>query len=279
MDLPQLLRDTQTLKKNVDSAINLLKDISRLEQERTANLAPLKTKLTKLNQIAEQLGQCSNQSEAIRQWLNSYKEDIGNSVEQLKKQFGLELEQELKKLELSLSGHYPELKTGLFTLELDFDRQQVTIWYGPKQERLGQCRMLASEVSDRLEKAKQKLGSQLEPDELLKRLYTAYSRVAAGKQDDAVPITAVLTELAYIIQGPKFHQDPRRENYEDYGRADFSYDLFRIRQQLAGLLGKKFNLIVATRTNTQRRQDFLWIPSNENGEGTVFSHLQFKEAV
>lgn len=90
-----------------------------------------------------------------------------------------------------------------------------------------------------------------------------------------MPIIKVLTELAFLLQNSHFHQDPRRENYESYSRADFSYDLFRIhRYQLSPL---KIQLKVATREYTRQRTDFLWIPDDENGRGTTYSHLLVEE--
>lgn len=200
----------------------------------------------------------------------------------MQQRFGTELEKELQKRGLSLSGHYPELKSGLFTIELDFEKWRSTLWYGPKQEHLTQCALSLAEIAKAIDNARGRLGSQLSNVDFLERLQNAYQRVliiTGSKDGDRAPIIKVLSELAYLLQEPRFHRDPRREHYKSYSRADFSYDLFRVRHSEAGNLFKQeLRLVVATRAHTTRRPDFLWVPDDETGNGTVYSHLQFEEA-
>lgn len=278
MKLNQLLEGIALYKRNFDSAVKLLKEISRLDQNRMENLSQLRRQLAKLDDIINQLGQRADLPEALRSWTSQYKQDLVSFEEQIKKRFGVELEQELKKKGLSLSGQYPILRAGLFTIELDFDKKRVTLWYGPKQERLDQCPLSAVEVANRVEKVRQQLGSHLDEEEFLKKLEKAYFRAAGSKKGAPVPIIEALSELAYLLQSPRFRQDPRRENYKGYSRADFSYDLFRVRRsEQRTLFANRLHLTVATRVHTKRRQDFLWVPDDESGRGTMYSHLQFKE--
>ena len=273
MDLKQILEDSTTFKKNISSATKVLKEIFNLEQNRIQNLSKLKVRLAKLDEIIKQFGQGIGCHEVLFKWANQYKQDLLNSEEEVKKQFGIELEQELKKIGLPLSGQYPELKAGLFTIELFFDKGLVTLWYGPKQERLTQCRLLSHEVASNVEKVRQQLGLHLDNDAFLKKLREAYLRAADAKQSEPLPVTSVLAELAFLLQSQQFRSDPKQDNYKGYSRADFSYDLFRIRQTV----NKNLHLTVATRAYTRRRQDFLWIPDDESGKGTTYSHLQFRE--
>lgn len=273
MDLKQIIEVFATLKKNVSSSSKVLKEIFNLEQNRIENLPKLKVRLAKLDEIIKQSGQSIDQREVLFKWAEQYKQDLLNSEEQIKNHFGVELEQELKKIGLLLSGQYPELKAGLFTMELFFDKGTVTLWYGSKQERLAQCRLLSHEVASHIEKFRQQLGAHLDNDTFLKKLQDAYFRAAGNNQGESIPITTVLTEIAFLLQSQQFRSDPRQNNYKGYSRADFSYDLFRIRQAV----NKNLHLTVATRANTRRRQDFLWIPDDESGKGTTYSHLQFRE--
>ncbi len=273
MDLKQILEDFNTFKKNISSAAKVLKEIFNLEQNRIQNLPKLRTRLAKLDKIIKQSGQSIDQREVLFKWAEQYKQDLLNSEEEVKKQFGIELEQELRKTGLSLSGQYPELKSSLFTIELFFDKGQVTLWYGPKQEQLNRCRLSSTEVVSTIEKIRKQLGSHLDNDVFLNKLHESYSRAAGTKQGESIPITTVLAELAFLLQSQQFRSDPRQNNYKGYSRADFSYDLFRIRQAV----NKNLHLTVATRANTRRRQDFLWIPDDESGKGTTYSHLQFRE--
>jgi len=273
MDLTHLLEELKIYKKKDVLTLKLLTEISRLDQQREQNLPKLKKRLIKLDEAIKQFYQYKNLNEGVLSWINSYKQALTNSEEQIKNRFGIELEQEFKKIGLSVSGQYPELKAGLFTMELFFDKGSVVLWYGPKQERLTQCRLLSHEVASNVEKFRQHLGSHLDNDAFLKKLREAYFRAAGNNQGESIPITTVLTEIAFLLQSQQFRSDPRQNNYKGYSRADFSYDLFRIRQAV----NKNLHLTVATRANTRRRQDFLWIPDDESGKGTTYSHLQFRE--
>lgn len=199
------------------------------------------------------------------------------------REFGVELERILKEQGLSLTGNYPELKTWLFTIELDFAHGEATLWYGPKQERLSRCRLLPQLVAQEVNKQRKQLGSNLVKGDILPWLSQAYerARLMAGAKGDEVPINEVLTEMAFLLQDNRFRRDPHRDNYRSYRRADFSYDLFRARigqTEQATLFGKRLRLITATRALTRRRQGFLWVPDDETGKGTVYSHLKFEEA-
>jgi hypothetical protein len=175
----------------------------------------------------------------------------------------------------TLEGQYPDLRAGLFTIGLDFDKGKANVWYGPKQENLGQCSLSVKEVAAKIKDIRSQIGSKIGEEELIKKIQEAAFRSMGKDFKGAVPLTNILTELAFSIQSSKFRQDPKKENFESYSRADFSYDLFRIRQAQHGILTKqKLHLIVATRGHTRKREDFLWVPEDLRGKGTAYSHLE-----
>ena len=278
MDLVQLLAEFKTHKKDTDSIVKRLTEISRLERDRMENLAKLQAQMDKLDDLVAKLDPDAPQSSALADWTVQYRQELTDSQEQLRNRFGTELERELEQRGLHLSGQYPDLKAGLFEIELDFQRGQATIWYGPKQERLDKCPLSVAAVAAHIDKAGQQLGTRSIAEGFLDQLQKAYARVPGGEQRDPVPIIRVLSEMAHILQSSRFHQDPRRENYRGYSRADFSYDLFWVRQSNPHTLAEKgLHLVVATIDDTKRRRDFLWVPDDENGKGTMYSRLQFKE--
>ena len=272
MQMEQAVGEFQTYKTNINSVAKLLGEIARLEHNRSENLGTLRARLAKLEDTTRQLKQVEAPFCQLDSWATQYGQELGESFEQVKRHFGAELERELQKQNLPLWGQYPQLRAGLFALELDLDKDQVTIWYGPKHERLGQCRPSPVEVANCIEKAKQNLGSRLEETALLQKLGAAVSRARSGASSEPVPIIQVLGELAHMMQDSRFCQDPRRENYRSYSRADFSYDLYRLRGE------KGLRLVTATRSQTQHRGDFLWVPTGlERGEGAAYSRLQVVE--
>lgn len=172
-------------------------------------------------------------------------------------EFGIELDQRLRGLGLALSGHWPEFRVGLFTLEVS--EGEVTIWYGHKQERLSRCSTDPAKIAQRVARLKDQLGSPGSPEEFLQKLYLAYQAVKGSR--DTVPIMEVFSELS--------------RKFRHYTRADFSYDLYRARaRDVASKWG--LHLTVATRAFTRQRKDFLWVPDDETGRGTAYSHLSFK---
>ncbi len=272
MDREQLISKLQRHHQNVQSIIKILREIGRLDQNRNENLLKIGQALKKLEQMTAIFNQEIITADIVKNWVSQYGSEIKRTEEKIRKQFGGELENELKRLGLSLLGQYPELKAGLFTIELDFDQWKATLWYGPKQERLMRLPLSVSKVASQLETEKQKLGSALSEEKLLEKMREAYYRSSGMKHGEPAPIIKVLAELSFLLQDSRFFHDPRRENYRSYSRADFSYDLFRIRK-----ISLELHLTVATRAHTRRRADFLWVPNDENGKGTTYSHLQFRE--
>jgi len=208
--------------------------------------------------------------QVLQEWLDQKKGLLENYKISLKGRFALELEEELKKVGLTLSGHYPELKTWLLTIEINFSTNKATLWYGPKQERMGVCSLSPSKIAQQINFVRSNLGSKLPKEELIQKLYQAYRRTEKGAIGEPSPIIEVLRELAFLLQPPSFGADPLKENYKSYGRADFSYDLFSLRDNQA------FKLITATRAFTKSRSTFIWVPMSESGTGATYSHIQFK---
>ncbi len=123
----------------------------------------------------------------------------------------------------------------------------MTVWYGPKQERLFQYGLEAAEVANNVEKIRGRLGCGLATEKFHQKLQEAYARATGGVVGKPAPIVEVLRELAYLLQDSQFLQDPRQENYKGYDRADFSYDLYLLRQSASDILvDKRPHLVVAT---------------------------------
>jgi len=285
MDLERLIGEFEEQQRTFQNINKLLREIFKLDKNRNENLPKIRQAISKLKDVANSVQMVETSAHNLTKWISQYESEVTNAEEEIRKQFGAKLEKELGKLGLSLSGQYPELKAGLFTIELDFDKWKATLWYGPKQEHLVQCPLSVSKIAHQLEKERQQLGSRLPENQLLEKIGEAYYRVVGMKRGENAPIIGenapiirVLAELSYLLQSPDFLQDPKRENYRSYSRADFSYDLFRIQrfQKEAHSLSQ-IQLTIATLTHTKRRSDFLWVPYDEHGKGTAYSHLKFEK--
>jgi hypothetical protein len=276
MESAQLLVSLSNAKKKVVAMTSAMQEISRLEGDRPANIAKIQKRLVEIEEFARGLDEIVQCRTSILEWAGQFREQLSLWEAQHRRAFGSDLEKELLLVGVQLTGQYPELRAGLFTIELLFEKGKTAIWYGPKQELLGVCRLSAHEISKRLQAAKAELGSQLEGDKLVSKIKDAYSRAKADEDSELVPILRVLAELAYVLQSQKFHDDPRKENYRGYSRADFSFDLYRLQTyQPNGLFMEKPHLVVATRARTKSRRDFIWVPEDASGKGVTYSHLKF----
>mgnify|MGYP001026414570 CR=1 FL=1 len=275
MKINELKEELQKEQQALRSTLELLSKNIKLDQNREENLVEIKRNITKLKNISENLhGDIYIQE--LKNWLRQYELELRDTEQELIKAFGSKLDTALKTMGLSLSGQYPELRAGLFTLELDFDQWETKLWYGPKQELLGRCDLSVNKIVNLLASEMKRLGSRLSEDELLEKLRKAYYRVVGINCREPAPIIQVMAEMSFLIQNARFLQDPKRENFISYSRADFSYDLFRVKK---GIYQSGLHLRTATRAQTRQRFDFIWVPNDESGNGTAYSHLQIEEKV
>jgi len=272
MGFKPLLKTLEANQSAKSPLYKALKRIETLEKKREANLGEIKSQLKKVEKLLATPETSPSDRAAVSEHLTKYKTELAKTDSQIRSKFGSDLDKAIKPLGLPLSGNYPTLKANLYTFKLDFEAHQTTIWFGPEQEKLSECRLRASDVVKSLKQDIKNLGADFDEKSFTSRLKQAYHRVA-DNSSKAIPITSVLPELAFLLQKASFYQNPLQDNYRSYGRADFSYDLFRFGKFS---LSQGMQLTVAVKQYTRRRQDFLWIPSNQRGEGTLYSHIQFK---
>ena len=278
MDLDTLLTTFTDTKKTTDAVFRTLRQISRLDEDRAANFRQIQSRMARIRDLRGEMEPGSRQLDSLQAWLDEYANQLEEARGELGRRFGVGLEQRLGEMGRSLSGHYPELKTGLFTIELDFDRGHALLWYGPRQEQLGRYRLSPQEVANRVQKSEQNLGVELPVGDFLARLEEAWLSCVEGKRSRKAPIIQVLFQLSFLLQTPNFRSDPRREYYRGYGRADFSYDLYRVQREAEQTWQRKgLHLAIATRSQTEQRARHLWIPESEDGRGSAYSHITFKE--
>lgn len=187
----------------------------------------------------------------------------------------MELDEEMRRSGFILRGHFPLLRTSFYSLEFDFRKNRVTIWYGPKQEKLGNRVLKAKEISERVRAFHEMITKRPFSDlGFLKGLYRAYiATLQIGKKKIGEPlhIASLLREYTSLSQRNKSSTNVVGNHHS---RIYFSYDLFRLREKVIG--GLKLELIIATRMYTRRKQDYIWVPVNEKGEGNFISHARFR---
>lgn len=201
----------------------------------------------------------------------------GSIIERSREAFGKRLYEELKKFGFELEGYYPFLKTSIYTIEVNFDKNTATIWYGPRQERLKICELFPENIARELNELHSFITKREFEDKIfLSRVFEAYeslAKVENRKVGDPLPIVKVL--LRYIELSQNFQEKSSVRNFARYGRVLFSYDLFRLRERK--FKNYELELVTATRAYTRRKMDYLWIPADEKGNGVCVSHLRFRK--
>jgi len=272
-----ILEEISIYKKHITQVNKILNKIGKLNSSKEDNIIELEKCINKLDNIIQNYEKDTHVKLLISDWLTRYRKNLIEIKDSIEKTFGIELESKLRELNIPLSGQYPELNAGLYSLVLNFGKQEVYVWYGPKQERLGICPLSATKITKYINDTTNNIGSKINGEEFLKILHRAYGIIAGKQHEEKVPIMQLLPLVSLYLQGDRFHKDPKKENYRGYSRADFSYDIYRIRQnKILTHSDKQLHIIVATRAYTKKRQDFIWIPENLSGKGSTYSHIEFR---
>jgi len=273
-DFLELIR---ALKKNCRALEKLLakyeKDLTR------AGLSPYdrERELAKITEISAVLPDFEG-GRALRAWLETEKKTIGKAKDDFRFSFGQEIKQTCESAGFPVRGQYPLLRIGPYTLKLNFDFGRAELFFGPEVEKIKTG--LPMDPSG-LFKFIRDFHQTLKPDDFDAAGFGRELREAclrktgsAGKSPpEKIPLLRIFRELVLMRQKPQFFADPRKENFREYPRVRFAFDLYRLRRSDVPGLG--LHLFTATFDATADRQAALWVPDNETGDGTYYSHLAF----
>jgi len=279
MEEEEILKILSEEKNNLQNLLKFIKNINKYQNDQLKNLHRIKQNIVKIKKALKQSKLEDFVKERVERYIQSMNSKVIKWEEDAKRNFGQKLENELREGGFELRGHYPLLKVSFYTLEVDLENFKVLIWYGPQQEKLEICKLIPEEIVKKLRVIRDKITQRhFDDNEFLSKVYEAY-KISVYRQNkksgDQISISDILFEYAFLIQDKKFRTNPLKDNYKEYGRVLFSYDLYRLRERR--LNDRELSLITATRAYTRRKSDFLWIPSNERGDGSYISHIKFGE--
>lgn len=194
-----------------------------------------------------------------------------------------DLETLLKGAGFALSGHYPDLVCGVFTIEFETTAKGMTanLFYGPRIARLatvpgGDVEKIAAAV---VEATRELEESLIDADSFHDLLHLAWTQLHARRGGPSspgpLPILEVLAELCFVRQNDRFRRNPVRAAFQPYGQVSFSYQL--LRQGRTDDETRELVLGIATREDVKRKES-LWIPRKQSGLGTHYSTLTFRRA-
>lgn len=243
-------------------------DLSKLERsiaKLEGDLSPEQRGALQLDGLVEQLQEVpARMRTELRQRLGR---ELKASCERLK--LGFHLVSREQPIEVRIPPLAVRIHSERGTAELCFARQVVA-----------SCGAVAEEILSAHRRAVERLERALAPEEFLEDCWTAYrmTLAAQGKQPgERVEILSFLPTLALTLQSKKFQQEPTAENFQGYSRAQFAYDVHRLRK--AGKLasrGRRINFGVATGTSASNKKRVLYM-EDELGRGEYKLTVFFSE--
>jgi hypothetical protein len=258
--------------------VKSLQAYEKISAEAVENAYLLEKKIAEIEKVAAQIP-----GNAVPQELNAWIESEKAMTNKLKDDFRFQLGQQLKSMfekdGLKIRGQYPLLRIGLFTLKLNFEFGEAILFYGPEVEKLkSKIPLQPQAVCDIVRQCEKDMKDEhFDAQKVSDDLYAAYQRCLRlfGKPaGEKVRITEVLKEYVFLIQPKRFNVDPSRGHYREYSRLKLSYMLYRLK--LADIDARGLHLHVATFDSTIDKLRSLWIPDNEEGEGTHYEYISFE---
>lgn len=213
----------------------------------------------------------------LEQWLAAERARLAEAREELRFGFGGGLAAALSELGIVPRGQLPVVRVGMFSLRVDFDAGTAVLYWGPEVEKLAAGVALTPDAAARAVREQLALLRKrgFPPARLAGLLRQSYRRwLGAGGHEQGMraPIVDLLAELALLIQPDAFRADPARGRFVEYPRVQFSHDLYRLR---AAAAGEAPRLHVATFDSTTSRTKSLWVPDNDQGDGTHYSFVSY----
>jgi hypothetical protein len=171
------------------------------------------------------------------------------------------------------------LRIGFYTVVLNFEFGEATLYFGPEIEKIrSKIPLEPGTIHSAIKKFDEDLKrTKFEPKEFYLDLQKAYKNriiVSNRSYGEKVLLIDALNEYVLLKQPSAFFVDPKKENFREFPRISLAYLLYLFRR--SDFSQKGVHLYVATFDATTDKKQALWIPDNEEGEGTYYSYVSFE---
>jgi hypothetical protein len=257
-----------------------IRDYERQAGSGEGNAHVLDKALQQIRKLMDGLSASENRQN-LEQWYNRQLELVRQMKDEFRYRFGNELKAAVAQQGLELQGQFPKLHAGLYAVNVDFETGNAAIFWGPEIERIrSRIALSAPEIARFIAGFDQRLKKQeFRPEIFLRAVNDAYElrrselNVAAGSR---VYLVELLAAITFARQPKKFAVNPNRENFQEYSRIQFGFDLYRLKQSgKLALEESQLQLSVATFDSTTEKSKSIWVPDNETGAGTYYSYISF----
>ncbi|MCX7785951.1 MAG: hypothetical protein N2201_07025 [candidate division WOR-3 bacterium] len=274
-DISELIRQLNKIQKMLTELIKLDKDtLSTKPYDIEKSYLQLK-KLYTSPPFSELLAET-----VLYKNLNDFCQENLNSIEKFKEEFHFALGTRLKELMsdfASVSGQLPILKVKFYTIKFDFANGTASIWWGPQKELIKKLSIEPVQIAETIKTFDQNLSAKWQHPEdffnLLKSAYHRYILLNGFDLGTKVNLLDLLPEFVMLLQSKSFKVDPTKSNFSEYSRIQYSYDIYKLKTNPN--LISNIQLSVATFAVTESKEKSIWIPDNEQGEGTYYHQIAF----
>jgi len=257
-----------------------IREYERLAASGESNAHLLEKALQQVRKLLDGLSPSENH-QSLEDWYGRQAERIRQMKDEFRYRFGNDLKTALAQQGMELQGQFPKLRVGRYAISVDFEAGYAGVFWGPEIERIrtrvplsvAEIARLVTGFDARLRKA------EFKPDAFLREVGEGYDRrlnelrLAPGSR---VYLVELLSFIAFARQPKKFAVNPSRENFQEYSRIHFGFDLYRLKQSANLMLGdRRMQLAVATFDSTTEKSKSIWVPDNEQGAGTYYSYVSF----
>ncbi len=272
-----LLNSLRSLYNDCRSLVKMLAEYEKNRSRTDVSPYDQERELEKISRTAERLPDFEGRKK-IRAWLDRERKSLTAAKDEFRFDFGQRLKELLSSRGWEIRGLYPKLRIGLYTVVVNFEFGRAEIWLGPEILKIKPNLPLTPDVivENILQVDAEYRTSPFDAEVFGRDLRAAYERalmVSGRNFGDKLPLMTVLREYVFLQQKPKFCVDPRREHFREFSRLLLAMTLYRF---MKTEFSATVRFQVATFDATSDPQKALWVPSDDEGNGTHFGQISFE---
>lgn len=280
LEIHDIISNIKTWSKQLRKLQKLLEAYEKIRDNAVNNAYVLEKKIVEIEKTVEAVPD-QDITGALNGWLHDEKAALGKFKEDFRFRFGQQLRELFARDGMKMSGQYPVLRFGLFTLKLNFEFGDAALFFGPEVEKLKSRIPLQPQVIyDTVRRFEKNIRDErFDASKMMDDLIAAYRRclvLSEKAYGEKVLITELLKEYVFLKQPKQFMIEASKSHFREFSRVKLSYILYRLKQ--SNITEKGMRLHVATFDATVDKVRSFWVPDNEEGEGTHYEYISFGAA-
>lgn len=277
--MKEIIEGLKLLNKKLNRINKLLIAYSRLKENAIEKAYLLEKKLNEISKETNGLPDFSMKN-SLFTWVSNEKSELDKIKEEFRFSLAERITEFFQKERWIIKGQYPKLRIGLYTLSLNFEFGEATLYYGPEIEKIKSKIPLEPEtICQTIKKFDDGLKKiNFDPKEFYLDIQKAYKNciILSNKPyGEKVYLVDVLSKYVILKQPVQFLADPKKDNFREIPRINLCYLLYLFKKSEYAQKGVHF--YIATFDATTDKMHSIWIPDNEEGDGTYYSYISFAE--